>query len=296
MTENDMLAHLEQLAVWRRRGERAPHKPLLILLALGRFSRGQTSIPFQEVEAELAELLREFGPHRTSVHPEYPFWRLQRDGLWEVRTERALALRTSNSDPTIRSLRSSGAIGHFPAPIQRALSNRPQLVSDVAQLLLERHFPDSIHGDILAATGLTLATRFAKRRPRDPGFRSAVLRAYEFRCAVCGFDLRIGNRSTALEAAHIRWHQVGGADDVTNGLALCSLHHKLLDLGAFTIDDDHHLLVSDEAHGGDLCHHVLLRHNGQPISQPVHTEQLPNLANVKWHRSEVFRGRPRPVS
>ena len=28
------------------------------------------------------------------------------------------------------------------------------------------------------------------KRPRDPRFRDLILRAYEFRCAVCGFDGR----------------------------------------------------------------------------------------------------------
>jgi putative restriction endonuclease len=39
-----------------------------------------------------------------------------------------------------------------------------------------------------------------------------VLTAYEFRCAVCGFDVRLGAASIALDAAHIRWRQAGGPD------------------------------------------------------------------------------------
>jgi putative restriction endonuclease len=38
-----------------------------------------------------------------------------------------------------------------------------------------------------------------------------------------------------LEAAHIKWFQAGGPDIEANGLAMCSLHHKLFDLGVFTI-------------------------------------------------------------
>lgn len=34
-----------------------------------------------------------------------------------------------------------------------------------------------------------------------------------------------------LEAAHVQWHSQNGSDDVSNGLALCSLHHTLFDLG-----------------------------------------------------------------
>jgi hypothetical protein len=43
--------------------------------------------------------------------------------------------------------------------------------------------------------------------------------------------------SVALDAAHIRWHQAGGPDEEANGLALRVLHHKLFDLGAFTVKE-----------------------------------------------------------
>ena len=41
-------------------------------------------------------------------------------------------------------------------------------------------------------------------RRRDPCFRQRILKAYEYRCAVCGFDVRLGSISIALDAAHIR--------------------------------------------------------------------------------------------
>src|SRR5437588_7846441 len=55
-----------------------------------------------------------------------------------------------------------------------------------------------------------------------------------------------GSVSVGLDAAHIRWHQAGGPDREGNGLALCVLHHKLFDLGAFTVSPSGLLLVSDQ--------------------------------------------------
>ena len=43
-------------------------------------------------------------------------------------------------------------------------------------------------------------------------------------------------RLLGLEAAHIRWHSHDGRDVVPNGLALCSVHHKALDLGAMGLE------------------------------------------------------------
>ena len=50
-----------------------------------------------------------------------------------------------------------------------------------------------------------------------------------------------------LEAAHVRWHSHGGPSDVANGLCLCPLHHKFLDLGAIGISDTHRVMVSQVA-------------------------------------------------
>jgi putative restriction endonuclease len=78
-----VLKLFDDLTVWSSGDQRAPHKPLLILYALGRYRPGEPSeIPFAEVSRDLTELLKEFGPSRKSYHPEYPFWRLQNDGVW----------------------------------------------------------------------------------------------------------------------------------------------------------------------------------------------------------------------
>jgi hypothetical protein len=97
----------------------------------------------------------------------------------------------------------------------------------------------------------------------DWQFRQRVLTASEYRCAVCGFDVRLGSVSVALDAAHIRWHQAGGPDRESNGLALCVLHHKIFDLGAFTLDHQGVMLISDQANGTAGLHEALLRHHGR---------------------------------
>jgi putative restriction endonuclease len=51
------------------------------------------------VGRDLTGLLKEFGPPRQSYHPEYPFWRLQNDGAWEVHAAGSLKARKGNTDP-----------------------------------------------------------------------------------------------------------------------------------------------------------------------------------------------------
>jgi putative restriction endonuclease len=144
--------------------------------------------------------------------------------------------------------------------VQAALASDPGLVAAIASRILEQHFPESLHTDILNAVGLTLETTVTRRR-RDPTFRQRVPSAYEYRCAVCGFDVRLGTVSIALDAAHIRWHQARGPETEDNGLALCVLHHKTFDLGAFTIREGV-LLVSDQANGTSGFHGLFSRSSG----------------------------------
>ena len=289
MVSDPILDQIDKLNVWSRRGERAPHKPLLLLLALGRLARGEESLPFSECEEPLTELLREFGPSRQSHHPEYPFWRLQNDGLWQVTSTTPLIARQSNTDPPRSQLRSGHAVGSLPEEVRLKLLANASLLAEVAQRLLSAHFPESLHQDILDAVGLSLDRTSATRKVRDPRFRNRVLVAYEYRCALCGLDLRIGNVTIALEAAHIQWHQASGPDTEANGVALCTLHHKIFDLGAFTIHTDHRVLVSEQAHGSGQFEEVLLRHHGRQISQPSRPEHISSPKYLAWHRREVFK-------
>lgn len=44
MASEEILRRFENLKVWKRSGEIAPHKPLLVLYALGRWQRGLTDV------------------------------------------------------------------------------------------------------------------------------------------------------------------------------------------------------------------------------------------------------------
>nr|WP_083670156.1 hypothetical protein [Singulisphaera sp. GP187] len=192
-----------------------------MLYALGRWQAGQKDISFRQLEPDLTALLREFGPPRKSDHPEQPFWRLQRDGVWTVHAPAGLETKKGADIPRVPEMRSHNVWAEFSGEVQAALSADPNLAAAIAIRILERHFPESLHPDILNAVGLTLETTVSRRK-RDPAFRQRVLKAYEYRCAVCGLDLRLGSVSIALDAAHIRWHQAGGPETEDNGFASVS--------------------------------------------------------------------------
>ena len=291
MTADEIRSLVNQLSVWRKGDQRAPHKPLLLLLALGRCLRGEPRLAsYSEVDPPLRRLLADFGPPRRSIHPEFPFWYLQNDGLWELAHSDRLVVKSRRS-PSKGKLLEHDIQGGFSEPVQRVLKDDPALVAELAGKLLETHFPATLHGDILQAVGIDLDFPAGVRRSRDPEFRSRVLRAYEYRCAVCGFDVRMGASPVALEAAHIQWHQAGGPDIENNGIALCVLHHRLFDRGAFALVEGMRLVVSEEAYGTAGFEEWLLRFHGAQLRPPQGPDYYPEARFTDWHVREVFRGR-----
>jgi putative restriction endonuclease len=248
-------------------------------------------VTFVEAEPDLKTLLQEFGPPRRSDHPEQPFWRLQRDGVWTVRAPSDLPLKTGDTIPWVKALRAPEVHASFSPEVQAALKAEPDRVAVIASRMLEQHFPESLHQDILTAVGLSQESA-TLLRTRDPSFRQRVLKAYDYRCAVCGFDVRLGSVSIALDAAHIRWHQSGGPDEENIGLALRVLHHKTFDLGAFTVSDGV-VLVSDRAHGTSGFHETLMAYHAQPVRAPQRPDWRPEPKHLDWHGREVFKGEPR---
>ncbi|WP_329412200.1 HNH endonuclease [Streptomyces sp. NBC_00704] len=301
----DWVERAAGLRQWRRDGVRAPHKPLLLLYALGRYQAdAEGELRYSAVEGDLRRLLREYGPAR-ATSPSYPFHHLVGDGVWEVRTDQGHGSPGSG----VGALRSSGAAGRLAPELRAALRREPSLLGRMARVLLDLHFPPSLHPDLCEDVGLALdptatadtapgmagAVRSA-RRLRDSRMREAVLAAYEHQCAFCGYDGMIGAVSVGLEAAHVRWWAYGGPDDVDNGLCLCSLHHKLFDRGVLGIGDGYRVLVAQQFVGRSTAARAQVTAlSGRPLIGPQPGVRPVASAHVSWHAEQVFRGSARPV-
>jgi putative restriction endonuclease len=260
-------------------------------------------MPFTEVEEPLRKLLQEFGPSRKSYHPEYPFWWLQNDGLWEVPEGQTLQTRKQSSNPTLTEMRR--ASGGFPDNIQQTLQKRPYLVQQLIQNLLTNHFPETYHEALLAAVGLSLETSSLEEsqlreqtrliRPRDPAFRQRVLAAYGYQCAVCDLSPLLDGAVVLMEAAHVWWHSHGGPATEANGLCLCPLHHRALDFGLIGISEDHRLVVSRRLREDEPARMAFHRFHGKPLRTPVHPTHRLAHAHILWHQGQVFKAPSREV-
>lgn len=301
MTDDEILERFRGLRVLGVRGQRAPHKPLVVLLAIRRLEEGGPRLtPYAGFADELPRLLARFGPLRefrgaTPARTANPFWRLQQDGIWEVRPGASALVPDRSGAPSHGRLRAADAIGGFSEAVHARLAASPVLRAAVVGAVLAAAFPETLHEEVLAEVGLG-GHEVVQRRRRDPRFRHDVLRAYEHRCAVCAFEVSLEGQAIGLEAAHIRWHQAKGPDVVPNGLCLCPSHHVCFDRGVWTLDDAARCVVSDQASGHDGFERTLLRFHGRPVRLPVQPDDRPATEHLRWHRAEVFRGAARPVA
>lgn len=85
MDREEIVQKFENLKVWQRGDERAPHKPLLVLYAIGKLLQGEDRLlPYSEVDEKLGRLLRDFGQKRKSYQPLQLFWRRQNNWGLEI--------------------------------------------------------------------------------------------------------------------------------------------------------------------------------------------------------------------
>ena len=89
--------------------------------------------------------------------------------------------------------------------------------------------------------------------------------------------------------------RAGGPDEVPNGLALCSIHHKALDRGALGLAPTakgYKVLISDKVHGESDATRWFWDCQAMPLRHPRSSTFAPKPEFVQWHTREVFRDTP----
>ena len=295
MLREAILEKIRGLRVDKATGRRAPHKPLLLLLAIAKLQNNVRQIPFPEVEETLGRLLQFFAPRTGGAQePRLPYWFLQSDGLWKIPNADALDRRASGF-PKMEALRASS--GHLVDEVWDELRSDPAFTGQIVRELLDSYFPSSLHEELANTIGFNLPgpasepeAQQQESRQRSPDFKRMVLQAYEHRCAVTGFQSFLGGVHFGCEAAHIQWHAYDGPDSVANGIALEPTMHKLFDVGAWTLTTDHRIQVSRDFSGNEEAASRLRSRHGKPINKPLTKEDLPAIEFIRWHRERKFLG------
>lgn len=294
LKDEEVLKRLATFRQYQQDGKRVPHKPLLVLLALGRLeATGTSAVPWSTAETQLADLIAEFGPPSQTGRAQsaaYPFTRLRRDDIWFIEAD--------VPDDNLKPLRDGKVTGHLEDRLEAALRARPHLVSEAARRLVESHFPMTVAPDVLTAVGLdadgvmgatSVVDALSEPRKRSSGWPQMIVSAWDRQCAFCGYDGQLGGSVVGIEAAHVRWFNLGGPDSPDNGFALCSLHHKLFDRGAIGLDQNHRVQVSALFSARTESAKRIYELHDKPLA-PRRGTTLPAQEYVAWHSTQVFKG------
>lgn len=105
-------------------------------------------------------------------------------------------------------------------------------------------------------------TREVRTRVHQQRFRRAVLRAYREHCLICRL-----REPGLLDASHIVGDaNAKGVAKVSNGMALCAIHHRAFDAMLMTIDPDYRVRVSErllEDSDGPMLEHGIKDFHGK---------------------------------
>jgi putative restriction endonuclease len=283
-----LLEKLANLNTWVRAGQRAPHKPLYLLLCVGRLQAGLPRLAhFSEIQEKLKNALQIFGPSRKSYHAEYPFWHLaqDKDSVCEIVSTTAISLRPGSSNPSSNELVRTVALGGLRESYFSALKEL-EFASIATHRIVDAHFPPLLHTDILDFFEIKLDDPHSNDDSETWKFRKRVLDAYEGICCITGMKTSFKSTAPGLESIHICWPQAGGNDEESNGILMNTFHAKLFVLGMIGITKDFELLVSP---------HMETNRAIEKFSQltrirlPNVRAHWPSQSGLEWHRSQVFK-------
>ncbi|MEU5992130.1 HNH endonuclease [Spirillospora sp. NPDC047418] len=129
--------------------------------------------------------------------------------------------------------------------------------------------------------------RISRQRLHQPVFRLRVIRAYDTSCAICRL-----RHVSLLDAAHIiPDSEDRGVPAVSNGLALCKIHHAAYDENILGIRPDLTIQVRTDILqeiDGPMLKHGLQAMDGTTLALPRRRIDRPNLEAIE-QRYEKFR-------
>ncbi len=155
--ENVLESKLANIKSWKLGSKTAVHKPLLILYVLSQYKKGHKRLFNFEYELydQVKSLLEIYNQNSRNQHPEYPFWRLQKDGFWEVNVQKVIEENVSG-DVKRRDLFTNKAEGGFKSKFYEILLENENSIDLLSLSLLKGHFSESLHESLISLFEISL--------------------------------------------------------------------------------------------------------------------------------------------
>jgi putative restriction endonuclease len=296
---------------------RAPHKPFLLLSILDLMGTGQLNRNFVEISFELAEFFSNYWskimPVGTSGSMSYPFYHLSTAEFWHLVEQPGTPHKNGRTVTSVKRLRELYLGARFDDDLYALLvmeSSREKLrnvlvstyfFEDVQPAVLQQsliHRGASFYCENLLSTAeekvlymdrLIPADEDTRGKIRDQGFRKAIVKLYEHRCALCGIRMLTPEGHTIVEAAHIVPWSKSHDDKPQNGLALCRLCHWSFDEGLMSVGREYEVMISPAVRQDNNFSGHMETLSGRGIFKPQGSGYWPTQENLNYHRTEIYR-------
>lgn len=130
--------------------------------------------------------------------------------------------------------------------------------------------------------------RLVRQRVHQPVFRARVLSAYGKRCAICTLKY-----AELLDAAHILPDSdERGLPVVTNGMAMCTIHHRAYDQNFLGVSPDYTVHINERLladRDGPMLQYGLQAMDGKALELPSRRDELPDREYLA-ERYAAFEG------
>ena len=300
----DFLQRIAHIQRSNRNGEKAPHKPILLLAIADWFWQHPPNINRIPIGDELVKLFKQNWRllyHGTNFTPDItqPLHYLQSDGFWTL-TDGAGHPITSQLK-SIKRLTEENACGQLDEAAFRWFQ-QAETRELIRMKVLDTFFPYTkahyieergldglildIEGDVLMDSASPryehkiLPLREWEGYIRHHKFRASVLQVYHEACCISGWRVE---EVSVIDACHIIPHADSGLDKVTNGLALCPNLHRAFDLGLIGLDDQYRVLVKNKIHESNSAL-SLQQWKGRKILLPEQDRYWPDGRGLREHR------------
>ena len=148
--------------------------------------------------------------------------------------------------------------------------------------------PASQAADVAEEARREYVTRAVRQRLHQELFRERVLRAYQDRCALCSL-----RHQELLDAAHITPDSHPDGDPVvSNGVALCKLHHAAFDRLFFAVRPDYIIEVKPsilDEHDGPMLVVGLQQIHGKVLFLPRRPSDRPDPQRLEQRYADFLR-------
>jgi putative restriction endonuclease len=292
---------------------RAPHKPFLLISVIDLFAQEEIKRNFIEPSYDLVSTFNGYWhtimPAGSTTTMAYPFPRLKTDGFWKLIPNSGHESRIDMEFNSMARLREVCAGARLDDDLYELLC-RVDSRERLRAALIETYFAQEIRSLVAEQGVVNLATyEYGQQllhgvretvdwgekaspekadKVRDQGFRKAIVRLYEHRCALCGIRMLTPEGHTIVEAAHIvPWH-VTQDDSPTNGLCLCRLCHWSFDEGLMSVGSQYEVLVSRRVQSDQNMPGHVLTLIDRPIFRPENEVFWPSQGNLAQHRKGIL--------